>query len=161
MSRFEEFWKLYPKKVGKKPCHDTWKRKKLDEKAEMIIADVERRQRLDRKWLEGFIVNPQTYLNQERWEDEITYASKQPQRQAAELDPGPQLDRFERAMNRLLLQYLRRRRGVPGEAVPHLVAEKNRLTEDLRLLVLDGEDVSEFHAAAVGHFDRVLSQELA
>ena len=70
-SRFDEFWAAYPTKVGKKPAHDTWKRKRLDDMADALIADVQLRAGSDRKWLGGYIPNPQTYLNQERWNDEI------------------------------------------------------------------------------------------
>lgn len=86
-SRFDDFWKVYPKKVGKKKCKDAWKRRKFETKvvqdtcmkdgdvelsmADVIIADVERRVKSDRKWLEGFVPNPLTYINGDRWEDEI------------------------------------------------------------------------------------------
>ncbi|RME80440.1 MAG: hypothetical protein D6775_16145, partial [Caldilineae bacterium] len=39
--------------------------------ADMLIADVKRRMAHDRKWIEGYIPNPLTYINQNRWEDEI------------------------------------------------------------------------------------------
>ncbi|HHH31521.1 MAG TPA: hypothetical protein ENK57_24675 [Polyangiaceae bacterium] len=77
-SRFDAFWAAYPKKVGKKPCREKWRAKKLDRIADRIIADVERRKREHRPWLQGFVPNPLTYLNQERWEDEIEPASQLP-----------------------------------------------------------------------------------
>ena len=70
-SRFEEFWSAYPNKVGKKPCMKKWKVRKLDRKADEIIAHVKRSLVLDTRWLRDFIPNPLTYLNQNRWEDEI------------------------------------------------------------------------------------------
>jgi hypothetical protein len=69
--RFDEFWNIYPKKKGKKPCRDKWKSKQLDKIADTLIEDVQKRKEKDSDWLRGFIPNPQTYLNQERWEDEI------------------------------------------------------------------------------------------
>lgn len=36
-----------------------------------LIDDVRTRASQDAKWLDGFVPNPQTYLNQDRWEDEI------------------------------------------------------------------------------------------
>lgn len=75
--RFDEFWDLYPKKVGKKPARDKWKAKKLDAKAEMILKDVANRARADRRWLEGYVPNPATYITQERWTDEIQGAASQ------------------------------------------------------------------------------------
>jgi len=70
-SRFEEFWAAYPKKAERKKAASAWKRRNLDRIADQIIADVQRRKRRDRFWLDGFIPNPTTYLNGDRWEDEI------------------------------------------------------------------------------------------
>ena len=36
-----------------------------------MIANVKDRVSRDAKWKSGFILNPQTYLNQERWNDDI------------------------------------------------------------------------------------------
>ncbi|WP_024328864.1 MULTISPECIES: hypothetical protein [unclassified Thioalkalivibrio] len=69
--RFEEFWQQYPKKKGKKPAKEAWTRKRLDGRADEIIADVQLRAGTDSGWRQGFIPNPLTYLNQERWQDEI------------------------------------------------------------------------------------------
>jgi len=74
--RFEEFWQAYPTKKGKKPCKEIWRRKKLDSMADTLIQDVQNRQQQDKKWKDGFIPNPQTYLNQERWEDEVEQADE-------------------------------------------------------------------------------------
>jgi hypothetical protein len=68
---FDDFWKAYPRKRGKKPASEIWKRKRLDEKTELLITDIANRMRNDRRWLDGFIPDPKTYLNQERWTDEI------------------------------------------------------------------------------------------
>lgn len=70
-SRFSEFWEVYPKRVGKKPAAEKWKAKGLDARADEIIADVKRRAAEDGRWLEGFAPDPLTYLNQERWQDDI------------------------------------------------------------------------------------------
>lgn len=69
--RFAEFWQAYPDKTGRKPCAEKWKAKRLNAEADRIIADVRARAANDRKWLDGFIPNPLTYLNQERWNDPI------------------------------------------------------------------------------------------
>jgi len=70
-SRFDAFWDVYPKKVGKKAARAKWKSRKLDRMADRIIADVKARSARHRQWLEGFVPNPTTYINQDRWEDEI------------------------------------------------------------------------------------------
>lgn len=71
-SRFDQFWEVWPKKVKKKRTLEIWKRRKLDEIADTLIADVRVRLRTDDRWIRGFIPDPPTYLNGDRWEDEIT-----------------------------------------------------------------------------------------
>lgn len=71
--RFEDFWKLYPAKVAKVKAVAVWKRKGLDAHADAIVADVTRRLQpatRDKRWAEGYIPHPTTYLNGERWNDE-------------------------------------------------------------------------------------------
>lgn len=75
-TRFDEFWSAYPTKVGRKPSARIWSSKRLDHMTDKIIVDVRNRLASDRKWREGFIPNPATYLTQERWNDEIQSASK-------------------------------------------------------------------------------------
>ena len=73
--RFAEFWKAYPKKVGKASCLKAWK--KLKPTAELhdhIMAALEDQKRSEQWQREGgrFIPNPLTWLNQGRWDDEPT-----------------------------------------------------------------------------------------
>lgn len=70
-SRFGEFWEAYPNKVAVTMCEKKWKAKKLDRIADKIIADVKQKQERDGRWVEGFIPNPITYINQERWNDPV------------------------------------------------------------------------------------------
>lgn len=70
--RFEEFFSAYPKRVKKKPARELWVRKKLNTLAEQIIQDVAMRLSSDKRWQDGFIPDPTTYLNQERWNDELS-----------------------------------------------------------------------------------------
>ena len=69
--RFADFWQCYPKKVKKQDARKVWKSRKLDTKADDLIADVQKRQAKDGRWLEGFIPDPTTYLRGSRWEDEL------------------------------------------------------------------------------------------
>ena len=66
-SDFEEFWVAYPKKTAKQEALKIWKRKKppIDEVLKALSWQTKSQQ-----WLDGFIPNPATYLNQGRWEDE-------------------------------------------------------------------------------------------
>lgn len=73
---FEDFWKIYPRKVDKKGSYQKWIRAGADDSkalTETIIDDVKRRITGDwNKTDEKYIPHPSTYLNQRRWEDEIT-----------------------------------------------------------------------------------------
>ena len=69
--RFPDFWSAYPKKREKKKARDAWKRKRLDSRADEIISDVQNRIKNDGQWLDGYVPHPTTYINGERWEDEI------------------------------------------------------------------------------------------
>jgi hypothetical protein len=77
-SQFESFWNAWPKtqrKVGKAACLKKWKIKGLDQHAESIIAHVEA-MKLTKQWQEGFDPSPITYLNQERWKDDVIHEQK-------------------------------------------------------------------------------------
>lgn len=86
-SRFDEFWKEYPCKEAKKKAKAIWLRNKLDLKADMIIADVVKRKACHKKWLEGYVPHPTTYLNGERWTDEITEVNHAEGRPTGQLSP--------------------------------------------------------------------------
>ena len=72
--RFEDFWTVYPKKRKKKTAKEIWCRKKLSHKADTLIADIENRKLRDQQWKDGYVPDPTTYLNQERWDDELAPA---------------------------------------------------------------------------------------
>jgi hypothetical protein len=71
--RFAEFWKVYPRKVGKDAAWRSWQKRRPGSEllTEMLTAlDWQRRQE---SWLkEGgqYVPNPSTWLNQGRWQDE-------------------------------------------------------------------------------------------
>lgn len=69
--RFSEFWAVYPVKKDRKTCAQKWKSRNLDRLADMIIADVTRRRIDDVQWQNGYIPHPKTYINGDKWEDEI------------------------------------------------------------------------------------------
>ena len=73
---FDSFWLLYPKKVERLKAEITWARLSL-EVQQKILDDIPRRV-LGRQWHEGFIPNPTTYLNGERWNDQIEQIIKKP-----------------------------------------------------------------------------------
>lgn len=66
---FEDFWKTYPKKVAKKKCKDKWKKLSEEQKIKIkeTIEDFKNYFPFD-----GYThPNPETYISQERWEDEL------------------------------------------------------------------------------------------
>jgi len=68
---FDLFWKNYPKKVKKKQARAIWVRRNLEDIWQRIADDVTLRLSQDRRWREGFIPDPTTYLNGDRWEDDV------------------------------------------------------------------------------------------
>lgn len=73
-TRFEEFWAAWPsskRKVGKAAVLAKWEKAGLDDLADVIIANVND-QKVSEQWTGGFEPAPMTYINQRRWEDEVT-----------------------------------------------------------------------------------------
>lgn len=79
---FEAFWSAYPRKVGKAAALRTWNRARLGPHLQTIIAAIRDQQCTD-QWQRGFIPNPQTWLNQRRWEDVVTTLAHPDQRCSA------------------------------------------------------------------------------
>jgi hypothetical protein len=69
-TEFARFWEAYPKKRKRKTAEEIWNRKHLDDRVEELLADILERSKSDQRWLEGYIPDPTTYLNGERWNDE-------------------------------------------------------------------------------------------
>lgn len=65
---FEQFWELYDKKVGKKPCESRWKRltKKQIEKIAIHLPLY-----VESTPVKQYRLNPKSYLNQHAWNNEI------------------------------------------------------------------------------------------
>lgn len=74
---FENFWKFYPKKVGKAAVRQHWETKGLDKQAAEIEKAL-KSQLNQEQWSRDngrYIPYPLTWLNQERWKDEIQEAT--------------------------------------------------------------------------------------
>lgn len=67
---FESFWALYPKKSDKKRTQKVWE-KLTQAEQEAAILDLPVRCSQHDPWHRGYIPNPSTYLNGERWNDAI------------------------------------------------------------------------------------------
>lgn len=66
---FDDWYAIYPKKAAKPYARKCWNRHKPD--AEVLIADTLDRIANDDEWIKGFIPNPSTYINQERYSDPV------------------------------------------------------------------------------------------
>lgn len=74
---FEMFWESYPKKRDKVAARKSWEKNKLEAIGEKIVADVLDRSQRDVQWQDKqFIPYPATYLNHQRWTDEIITKQK-------------------------------------------------------------------------------------
>jgi hypothetical protein len=75
---FNEFWSVYPNKVGKKTCEAKYK--KISEPERQKIKDTIQKF-ISHKPFDSYThPNPETYINQKRWEDEIAPQTKQPEK---------------------------------------------------------------------------------
>ena len=71
--QFEEFWKEYPRKVGKGAAKRAFEKVIKSMTLETLVTAV-RRQKCGSQWTKDngqFIPHPATWLNQARWEDEV------------------------------------------------------------------------------------------
>lgn len=70
---FKKFWDCYPRKVGKAAARKAWYALKPDEELVEKICDAVNKYALTRQWRQSaeFIPHASTFLNAERWEDDI------------------------------------------------------------------------------------------
>jgi hypothetical protein len=69
--QFEEFWELYPKKVGRKPARNKYKYALKETTQENLITSLKAYIESKKNEPSTYLLNPATWLNQERWNDEI------------------------------------------------------------------------------------------
>lgn len=78
--RFDQFWEAYPKKVGKGAAQKSFEKLRVtDELLQTMLTVIERMKRTP-QWTKDngqYIPNPQTWLNQRRWEDEVPVQQSQ------------------------------------------------------------------------------------
>lgn len=69
---FDDFWKLYPKKVGKAQAEKAWNKLKVDEPLFEAMKKAIECQKRSKQWKDKqYIPYPATWLNGRRWEDEL------------------------------------------------------------------------------------------
>ncbi len=75
--KFENFWLQYPKKVGKLIAKRSWEKLSLDNQQKALEAIIEHRKYWAAKGTDWeFIPHASTWLNQERFEDELVIEEK-------------------------------------------------------------------------------------
>lgn len=70
--QFDLFWKEYPNKKSKKKAQESWNKIKNPDMG--LILEAVKKQKKTQQWMKDngqFIPMPSTWLNQERWNDEI------------------------------------------------------------------------------------------
>jgi hypothetical protein len=78
---FENFWSQYPKKVGKLTAKRSWEKLSLDNQQKALEAIVEHRKYWAAKGTDWeFIPHASTWINQERFEDELVIEQKENKR---------------------------------------------------------------------------------
>ena len=90
--RFENFWKAYPKKVGKDAARKAFaKRKPDDGLLSSMLAALDAQARSPDWQKDGgqFIPHPATWLNQGRWEDVVDYKPADVARATVPAKQGP------------------------------------------------------------------------
>jgi hypothetical protein len=77
---FAEFWEVYPRKENKKKALAAWKKGKCWNGKFQVVMDALAEQKKNPRWLEDikYIPHPTTWINGERWNDEIATDGKPP-----------------------------------------------------------------------------------
>jgi hypothetical protein len=71
-ARFERFYAAYPKKAKRPEAERAWQRLDPNEAlTQRILTDLPARLAGDRRWADGFVDHPATYLNSRVWEDDF------------------------------------------------------------------------------------------
>lgn len=75
---FEMFWKAYPRKVGPTFAKKSFEKLKVNEELlrKMLFAIEQQKRSVWKDKDPQYIPHPSTWLNQGRWEDEVTVAQK-------------------------------------------------------------------------------------
>ena len=94
IDRFERFWKGYPKKVGKGDARKIWTRLRPSEELTLRMINAVEIAKKSVEWTKDggqYIPNPSTWLNQSRWEDELTPMKEEP---SSAQEPKSETDRW-------------------------------------------------------------------
>ena len=109
--KFSKFWEAYPRKEGRKVAAQRWEKIKPDDALfDQIMEAIERQKKTTWKDKEvKFIPHPSTWLNQERWTDQVS--TSKPQASGKQLRHGDavkQDSEYETKSSRELDELVRR-----------------------------------------------------
>ena len=160
--QFEQFWSTYPsgpRKVDKKGCAKKWAELKLDEKVQLVVANVQWHTKNNPQWRDGFVPMPKTYLNQARWDDGL-FETRKPLAPGA-FKPQPKVDepyfsRYARYANLLMLNKCRTVGGFGEERLKVLLAKKDEI---VMLAEREHWDDEDFKSVIGGAMDAVAGQK--
>ena len=159
-AQFDAFWAVYPRREAKAACVKKWQAKKLDDKADLIVAHLKKRVKVDKKWLDGYIPMPATFLSQERWLDE--YQTVQPRfvpgksvEDSLPRIPDPQQDPYKVMLNLRLLGYLLQRKGVSTDKLRNAVRVRNEIAGEMKLMWGDKANNEELKDLSDGYLAKL------
>jgi hypothetical protein len=76
-SLFPSFWSAYPNKIGKRDAETAYKRALKRARHQTIMEGLARALQC-RRWADGYVPNPSTWLNQDRWLDQPDLGPRSP-----------------------------------------------------------------------------------
>jgi len=104
-SPFDEFWKDYPKKIGKGAAWKAFGKASKITKLPILLAAIKLQARSEQWQKAGgqFVPTPATWLNEERWNDEVMMPASKSPTLPARLSPRQRYDAaLHAAVDRLL-----------------------------------------------------------
>jgi hypothetical protein len=76
VSNFDIFWNAYPVKVNKKRCREIWKKLNPDSELLQKMLESIERWKASERWKKGYIKDPDTWLRNENWNDDVPIAGR-------------------------------------------------------------------------------------
>lgn len=97
---FESWWSIYPRKIGKGKAYQVWKKKKLDSKVGELIEKLKMQNEYQYRFTDNdFIPHATTYLNGDRYDDEIEFKGNNNERRITNGNAGRIQELYESAVD--------------------------------------------------------------
>lgn len=120
---FDEWYRRYPNKQHRPDAERAWRKLSPDRALyERLILDLDAR-RAGRKWAEGYIEHPATYLNQHIWEDDIEPIRAVP----ARASPNGERESTAQARERRTLEAIWGKQHGPADLQPEPIEARYRV----------------------------------